>query len=65
MSKILQITWLDACNKCGFNDNAEVTIEQDRSYLWTGDSVKCPNCNHTGVIECKDGLTWVNWDEVI
>ena len=66
MSKVLRITWLDACNKCGFGDYAEVTTERGIGcYLWDGDKVECPSCHHTGEIECEDGTAFVNWEEVL
>ncbi|HHP6793664.1 hypothetical protein NRA52_12190 [Acinetobacter baumannii] len=63
--KTLKITWLDACSNCGFGDYAEVTTESGIGcYLWDGDKVQCPNCNHKGEIECDSGVAFVNWDEV-
>lgn len=61
--KILKITWLDACNKCGFSDYANVTTERGIGcYLWSGDKVECPSCNNVGEIECEDGCAYVVWN---
>lgn len=63
--KTLKITWLDSCEKCGFGEYAIVTTERGIGcYLWSGDQVECPECNHVGEIECEDGCAYVVWNEV-
>ncbi|ENV46215.1 hypothetical protein P255_02952 [Acinetobacter brisouii CIP 110357] len=63
MSKVLKITWLAACENCGFSDYAEVTTDRGIGcYLWDGDQAKCPKCGATGIIECEDGAANVNWN---
>lgn len=62
--KVLKITWIDACTNCGFSEYAEVKTERGIGcYLWDGDKVQCPKCNHKGEIECDSGVAFVNWDE--
>ncbi|HEM7109011.1 TPA: hypothetical protein U2K45_000319 [Acinetobacter baumannii] len=63
--KELKITWLDYCPKCGFDEYANVSTEKgDETYLYVGDLVHCPKCNHEGSIETDWGDAYVEWDEV-
>lgn len=60
--RILKITWLDACNKCGFGEYANVHTNRGIGcYLFEGDLVKCPNCDNEGDIECDMGCAYVMW----
>lgn len=60
--KVLKITWLDACNKCGFDEYANVHTKRGIGcYLFTGDAVYCPRCDNKGEIECDD-CAYVVWE---
>ena len=62
--KILKITWLDACNKCGFDEYANVHTEKGHEkLLYEGDAVYCPRCFHDGEIESDMNCAYVQWFE--
>lgn len=62
-TKILKITWLDHCNKCDFQDYANVHTKNGKDdYLYEGDAVYCPNCDNEGSIECDMGCAYVQWE---
>lgn len=61
--KVLKITWLDACNKCGFGDYANVSTHDGKDdFLYEGDLVKCPECDNEGMIETDMGCAYVSWE---
>ncbi|WP_225761623.1 hypothetical protein [Acinetobacter sp. Marseille-P8610] len=63
--KTLKITWLDSCPKCGFGEYANVKTERGIGcFLFSGDIVNCPECNHEGEIGCDEDFAYVKWDEV-
>lgn len=61
-SKVLKITWLDACNNCGFDEYSNVhTKKGHNELLYEGDYVCCPKCDNEGSIECDMGCAYVQW----
>lgn len=61
--KVLKITWLNSCEKCGFDNYLNVHTERGVGcYLWSGDAVYCPKCDNKGFIECDSGCSYVQWD---
>lgn len=62
--KTLKITWLDDCQRCGFDEYLLVTTEKGIGcWLFMGDQVKCPRCEFKGEIEVEGNCAYVGWTD--
>lgn len=60
---LYRVDWLNSCEQCGCSKGLEVTSRSlAGTYLYSGDLVKCPQCNNEGVIEADGDGAWVEWD---
>lgn len=62
--KKLNISWLNDCDVCGESDYTIVsTNEGNESWLYEGDTAKCPSCGACGWIRVEDECASVEWEE--
>lgn len=70
MTKTIEITWLEHCNKCGCGVADVQTEEGTAEHLFDGDTISCKSCGHTGHIAVTDDyaddcVAYAVWGDVL